>query len=319
MERRVYFYSGPGLKLTGFLSVPPDYEEGAGKRPGVVLCQGPGGYKNPEVVARDTLMPAVSQWLNRAGFVALRFSYRGVGESEGPDYRLIPLEQVEDIGNVITFIQQQEEVDTNRIGLFGAATGGANVSYVAGIDPRVKCMVSVSGMGDLGRWARSTRRYWEWLEWLQVLDKDRVDRVLTGKSRIVELTEIIPPDPAAKREAAKMAAISSELKVTSAMLLSLESAEAISNYRPETVVGRISPRAAMWICAGNDALVPIDESRSMYQQAKEPKKLVILEGVEHHALYHAPAFEQVMTHATEWFDTYLKAREVPPYSESELS
>ena len=318
MERKVCFYSGPGLKLAGFLSVPTDYEEGAGKRPGVVLCQGPGGYKNPEAVAKDSLMPAVSQWLNRAGFVALRFSYRGVGESEGPDYRLIPLEQVEDIRNAITFIQQQEEVDAKRIGLFGAATGGANVSYVAGIDPRVKCMVSVSGMGDLGRWAQSTRRYWEWLEWLQVLDKDRVERVLTGKSRIVELTDIIPPDPAAKREATKMAEAFSELKVAK-MLLSLESAEAIGNYRPETMVDRISPRAAMWICAGNDTLLPIDESRSMYQKAKEPKNLVILEGLEHHALYHAPAFEQVMTHATEWFDTYLKAKEVPAYFESELS
>lgn len=318
MEKKVYFYSGPGLKLTGILSVPPDYEEGAGKQPGVVLCQGPGGYKNPEAVAMDTLMPTVSQWLNRAGFVALRFSYRGVGESEGPEYRLIPLEQVEDIRNAITFIQQQQEVDADRIGLFGAATGGANVSYVAGIDPRVKCIVSISGMGDLGRWARSARPYWEWLEWLKVLDKDRVNRVLTGKSRIVQMTDIIPPDPAAKREAAKMAEISSELRAT-AMLLSLESADTMSNYRPETVVDRISPRAAMWICAGNDSLVPIDESRSMYQKAKEPKKLVILEGVEHHALYHSPALEQIMTHATEWFDTHLKARDMSTYSEGELS
>ena len=101
MERKIYFYSGPGLKLSGFLSVPPNYDKKAGKLPGVVLCHGPGGYKNPEAVAKDTLMPAVSQWLNRAGFVTLRFSYRGVGESEGPDYRLIPLEQVEDLLPVV--------------------------------------------------------------------------------------------------------------------------------------------------------------------------------------------------------------------------
>ena len=317
MERKVYFYSGPGLKLAGFLSIPSDYKKSTGKLPSVVLCQGPGGYKNPEIVAMDTLMPAVSQWLNRSGFAALRFSYRGVGESEGPGYRLIPLEQVEDICNAITFIQQQEEVDTNRIGLFGAATGGANVSYAAGIDPRVKCMVSVSGMGDLGRWARSARRYWEWLEWLQVLEKDRVERILTGKSRIVEMTDIVPPDPAAKREATKMTELSSKLK-SSVMSLTLESADAMSNYQPETVVDRISPRAAMWICAGNDTLVPIDESRGMYQKAKEPKRLVILEGVEHHALYHSPAFKQVMTHATEWFELYLKNGEVPTSPETEI-
>jgi dienelactone hydrolase len=302
MEKRVHFYSGPGLKLAGFLSVPADYDSGAGRLPGIVLCHGPGGYKNPEAVSRDTLMPAVSRWLNRAGFVTLRFSYRGVGESEGPDYRLIPLEQAEDIGNAITFIQQQAEVDANRIGLFGAATGGAHVSYVAGIDPRAKCIVSVSGMGDLGRWARSTRRYWEWVEFLKVLDKDRVDRVLTGKSRALDMTEIILPDPAAKREASGM---STEVRST-AMLMTLESGEAIVNYRPETVVDRISPRAAMWICAANDTLVPVDEARSLYQRAKEPKKLVVLTGMEHHALYHSPALDQVMVNATEWFATYLK-------------
>jgi len=205
----------------------------------------------------------------------------------------------------MTFIQQQEEVDANSIGLFGAATGGANVSYVAGIDPRVKCMVSVSGMGDLGRWARSSRRYWEWLEWLKTLDQDRVDRVLTGKSRIVSMTDIVPPDPATQREAAKMAEISDKIKAPM-MSLSLESAEAMGSFRPETVVDRISPGAALWICAGNDTLLPIDESRSMYEKAKEPKKLVIMEEAEHHALYHTPAFEQVMIHTTEWFDTYLK-------------
>jgi fermentation-respiration switch protein FrsA (DUF1100 family) len=227
----------------------------------------------------DSLMPAASQWLNRIGLVALRFSY--------------------------TFIQQQEEVNANSIGLFGAATGGANVSYVSGIDSRVKCMVSVSGMGDLGRWARSSRRYWEWLEWLKLLDQDRVDRVLTGKSRMVSMTDIIPPDPATQREAAKMPDVSDELKAT-IMSLSMESAEAMSNFSPETVVDRISPRAALWICAGNDTLLPIDQSRSMYEKAKEPKKLVIIEDAEHHALYHTPAFEEVMTHTTEWFATFLK-------------
>ena len=168
MERNVFFYSGPGLKLTGILATPSNYEEGSGKRPGIVICQGPGGYKNPKVLKMETLVSAVSNWLSREGYVSLRFNYRGVGESEGPEYRLIPMEQAEDIGNAITFLQQQGEVDTSRIGLFGSATGGANVSYVAGVDSLVKCMVGVNSMGDLGRWMRSIRRYWEWLECCQL-------------------------------------------------------------------------------------------------------------------------------------------------------
>jgi len=310
MEKKVHFYSGPGLKLAGMLNIPPDYEEGGGKRPGVVLCQGPGVMKVPGLLDKDTLMLPVSNWLAKVGYVVLRFSYRGAGDSEGPEYRLIPTEQAEDIRNAVTFLEQQAEVDAGRIGLLGAATGGANVSYVAGIDPRVKCMVSISGMGDLGRLMRSIRRYWEWLEFLKVVEEDRANRVLTGKSRNIELRELLVPDPTTVRYAAKMREMNPEFRA-SETLFSLESAEAIINSRPESVVDRISPRAAMWICAGNDTLVPIGESRSMYEKAGEPKKLVILEGVEHHALYHTPAFERVMTHATEWFDTHLKARGLP--------
>jgi len=293
MERKVYFYSGLGLRMAGILEVP-DERGKSGERPGIVLCHAGTGTK-------EVLLPEVSKWLVGKGYVVMRFDYRGFGESEGTGCRLIPLEQVEDIRNAITFMQQQDEVDGERIGLWGASSGGANVSYTAGIDTRVKCMVSVSGMGDMGRWLRDIRRYWEWKKFLKTLEEDRVNRVLTGKSRRVITAEIVLPVsssgmdtlPAPKNPAAQKNE------------LALESADAMINYRPETVVDRISPRAAMWIYTAEDTVVPIDESQSMYQKAHEPKKLVAIKGLKHYELYHGPGFQQVMTHATEWFDTYL--------------
>jgi len=307
MDKKVNFYSGPGLRLAGIVSLPPDYKEGSGKRPGIVLCHGPGGYKDPDIVAKDPLMPVVSNWLTTVGYVVLRFSYRGVGGSEGPEYRMLPMEQVEDIRNAITFLERQKEVDTSHIGLLGLATGAGNVSYVAGIDFRVKCMVGVSGAGDCGRWMQAIRRYWEWRELLKMVDEDRVNRVVTGKSRYIEMKEVIIHDPESEQSQAEMEKMHPELK-TRKRLLSLDSAEAFLNFRPETVVDKISPRAAMWICAGNDTLVPVEESQSMYEKAGEPKRLIILEGEGHHGLYKGAAFERVMTHATEWFDTYLRKR-----------
>ena len=296
MERKVYFYSGSGLKLAGILEVPDERGKST-KRPGIVLCHAGTGTK-------ETLLPEVSRCLVGKGYVVMRFDYRGFGESQGPQCRLIPLEQAEDIRSAITFMQQQDEVDGERIGLWGPSSGGANVSYTAGIDTRVKCMVSVSGMGDMGRWLQATRRYWEWKEFLKILEEDRANRVLTGKSRQVITSEIVLPVsssgmdtlPAPKNPAAQKNE------------LSLESAEAMINYRPETVVDRISPRAAMWIYTAEDTVVPVEESQSMYQKAHEPKKLVGIRGLKHYELYHGPGFEMVMTHATEWFDTYLGAR-----------
>ena len=296
MERKVYFYSSLGLKLAGILEIPDDLKVSE-REPGIVLCQAGTGTK-------EILLPEVSEWLVRKGYVVMRFDYRGSGESEGHKCRLIPLEQVEDIRNAIAFMQQQDEVDGERIGLWGASSGGANVSYTAGIDTRVKCVVSVSGMGDMGRWLKDIRRYWEWKEFLKTLEEDRVTRVLTGESRRVITSEIVLPVSSSGMDTLPTTKSPAAQKNE----LSLESAEAMIHFQPETVVERISPRAAMWIYTLQDTVVPIEESQSMYKKAREPKKLVAIEGFKHYELYHGKGFERVMTPATEWFDTYLGDR-----------
>jgi len=208
---------------------------------------------------------------------------------------------VDDIRNAITFMQQQEEVNGGRIGLWGPSSGGANVSYTAGVDNRVKCMVSVSGMGDMGRWLKDMRRYWEWKDFLKTVEEDRVKRMQTGESRRVATAEIVlpvsssgmdtlptPKNPAAQKNE-----------------LPLESADAMIQYRPESVVDSISPRAALWICTPEDNVVPAEESKCMYLKAHEPKKLVAIEGFKHYELYHGPGFEHVMNHSSEWFAEHL--------------
>jgi len=296
VEKKVNFYSSTGLLLAGIIETPDERERCAG-RPGIVLCHAGTGTK-------EVLLPEVSQWLVKKGYVVLRFDYRGFGESEGLQCRLIPWEQVEDIRCAITFLQQQDEIDRERIGLWGASSGGANASYTAGIDTRVKCLVSVSGMGDMGRWLRDIRRYWEWKEFLRRLEEDRVHRVQTGQSQRVITSEIVPPSPTAGMETLPAAKNPAAQKNE----LTLESAETMINFRPETVVDRIAPRAALWIYTREDTIVPIEESQSMYRKAHEPKKLVAIDGFKHYELYHGPGFERVMTQATEWFDTYLGTR-----------
>ena len=89
MEKQVSFYSGAGLRLAGILEVPDEGEKGI-KRPGIVLCHAGTGTK-------ETFLPEISQRLVKKGYAVLRFDYRGFGESEGPECRLIPWEQVDDI------------------------------------------------------------------------------------------------------------------------------------------------------------------------------------------------------------------------------
>ncbi len=291
MEKKVYFHNGPGLRLAGVLELP----EAGGEAPGIVLCHAGTGTK-------EALLPEVSKWLTSQGYAVLRFDYRGVGESEGPGCELIPPAQVDDIRSAITFVQQQDEVDAERIGLWGPSSGAANVNYTAGVDSRVKCMVSVSGIGDMGRWFQAMRRYWEWKEFQKRVEEDQKQYVSTGESRRVLTSEIVLPVlssgmdtlPAPKNPAAQKNE------------LTLASAAAMIDFKPETVVHKIAPRAAMWIYTTEDTVIPVEESQSMYRKAAEPKKLVALEGFKHYELYRGPGFESVMTHSTAWFDAYLK-------------
>jgi alpha-beta hydrolase superfamily lysophospholipase len=295
MQKSVSFYSGPGLKLAGNLYIGDDYRDG--KRPAVVLC---GGFMG----TKEIILPNIANWLIKTGYIVLTFDFRGFGESEGPEARLIPLEQVQDIRNAITFVQQQPQVDAHRIGLFGASFGASTAIYAAAMDKRVKCVVSILGVGDGRCLLRSLRRAWEWADFLKRVEEDSITRVMTGKSQYVDREEVMVPDPETEQFHAEQKKNKTEGKTK----LPLESVEAILDFQPESVVDRISPRAALFIFAGADTLAPPDETRgiAMYEKAGDPKKLVILEGVYHHAAYHSPVIEQVMGISTEWLNTYLR-------------
>ncbi len=292
MATKVSFYSN-GHKLAGLLYRPKGMKKGD-KRPGIVICHGFTGIK-------ELYLPDIARHLTRAGYICLLFDYRGFGESEGPRWRLIPMEQVDDIRNGLTLLGLQEGVDGERLGLYGTSFGGANVSYLAGVDERVRCTVATVGIGNGERWLKSLRQLWEWNEFQKALAEDRENRVTTGKSRYVEPHEIMVPDPRTRATHVEILKQFPERKCE----LPLETGEAVINFKPEQVVDRISPRAIMFIHAGDDALVPVDESRTMYDMAGDPKRLHIIPDVAHHDVYVNPVLKEVMRVATKWYDLHL--------------
>ncbi len=292
---KIFFYSA-GYKLSGYIRIPQNFKK---KIPGIVCCHGYSGQI-------EVYMTDISEKLSAAGYATLIFYHRGLGESEGPQSRVIPQEQAEDIRNAITYLQTRAEVDPDRIGLYGASLGGANVIYAAGIDPRVQCVVETGGIGDGERWLKSVRRRWEWLAFLKEIEKDRANRVLTGISRIVDPHYILPPDPDTSKIMDPK--FKSFRQKWGSKGYPLETADAIIAYKPELVAERISPRAVLFIHMGNDVLVPPEESWNMYQRANEPKRIVIMSGCVHYDVYkfNNPAvFDKVMATATEWYKEYL--------------
>ena len=115
MKRAVEFYS-EGVKLCGDVYTPDGLTAGE-TRSAVLLCHGYTGVK-------DLYLPDNAASLNRAGYVAMTFDYKGWGESEGTRSRLAPYSRVADVQAALTFLGLQPEVDEDRMGLYGTSYGG---------------------------------------------------------------------------------------------------------------------------------------------------------------------------------------------------
>jgi uncharacterized protein len=297
VKRPVSFYS-EGVRLVGDLYTP-ETSTPSGRRAGVVLCHGYTGVK-------DLYLPDNARVLNEAGYVVLTFDYKGWGESEGPRSRLAPYSRVADAQAALTFLATLPEVDPERLGLYGTSYGGATVVWTAAVDARVRCVVSVVGIGNGARWMRSVRRPDEFHDLLARAAQDRARRVLDGKSEFVAREEILLPD----RQSVELAAAARRNNPAAVGTLPLEYVDETLQFSPEWVVDRIAPRPVLFITTDDDRLVPPEESRHLYARAGEPKKLVVLKGYGHYEVYQEPAFGEVMQATVAWYRHHLPTSDV---------
>ncbi|MCE2947326.1 MAG: alpha/beta hydrolase [bacterium] len=299
MQEDLFYYSDC-LKISARLYVPDGLAPGE-RRPAVVCVHGNSGR-------RDVYMPAFARYLIAHGYVALIFYHRGFGDSEGVRTRNIPMEQVSDIVNAVTFMQQRPEVDPARVGLFGVSFGGATVTYAAAIDERVRCVVEVAGPANGERWTRSKRPTWEMLRLMDELKEDRIRRVMTGQSKRLPYQVLFPQGPGITQRQADAYAEGQRYEGQYPEGYPLESVDAAMTFRPEDVVHRISPRAALFVHTERDTMVPVEEGRTLHAKAGEPKKLVIIPGMDHKEVYqeiNAEVFEVVMKETVDWYRQYL--------------
>lgn len=292
MDQRTVNFFSEGTTMEGDLFLPSDLKSGE-RRPAVVLCHGFTGV-------RSMILGDYAKVFAGAGFVALTFDYRGYGGSEGPRRRLIPLEQIDDIRNAISFVETLPEIDPERIGLWGTSYGGANAPYAAALDARVKAVVGQVGFGDGERFLLDTRRFGERNELLRKVAEDRRRRAVEGSGGRLD-----PLD--ALNSAQTRAFLGDSLKdvAPSKIDISWETIEKTLEYKPIEVIDRIAPRALLLIGARDDDLCKIEGYEKLYERAREPKKLVVLP-ITHYEIYGGKWLDESARLAREWFERFLK-------------
>ena len=263
MQHNVTFPSD-GLKLSGIVHVPDGLKAGE-RRPAVIMMHGFGANKNggPEWVCR-----LFESW----GYVALRFDYRGCGDSEGERGRVIAMEEVADARNAVSYMASRLEVDPRRIALCGSSLGAGVAIHAAGIDPRVGAVILENGLGSGERITRSMHTPESWAKFLQMMDDGIRHRERTGTSKMIHRFDIFEMP----KELQKNLTSNKSL-----MQFTAETAVSFFMFRPEEMIANISPRPILILHSARDRVCNTEEAFSLARHARPPFELHLLDGADH--------------------------------------
>ena len=272
IEKPVQFYS-EGLLLQGTLYFPDNYQEGE-KLPAIIPNSGYQGVNEfyPRMFAQS---------MTDKGYICLGFDYRGFADSEGDPARVLLEEQVQDIHNAITFLQLQEEVDHERIGLIGWGMGGSNVIRVTETNNNVSAVAALNGFYHGERWLKTVHSYEDWMKVLETVEQDRIRRVVEGESKEDEPFLHYPLDPATRdyveKELADRKGFGGKTRIQfTESILELDADRAAQNLDD----------IPLFVGHGvENILHPFEEAIALYEQAAEPKQFYRIEGKHNDFMY----------------------------------
>lgn len=140
-HRKITFHNRYGITLVADLYEPKNAE---GKLPAVAVC-GPFG------AVKEQSSGLYAQTLAERGFLTIAFDPSFTGESGGqPRYVASPDINTEDFSAAVDFLSEQENVDSEKIGILGICGWGGMALNTAAIDTRIKATVA-STMYDMTR------------------------------------------------------------------------------------------------------------------------------------------------------------------------
>ncbi len=180
MEHPVTFNSH-GQQVVGMLHLP----DSTGPHPGVVMCHGFTGNK----AESHFIFTKLARALASAGIAALRFDFRGSGDSEGLFEEMTVSGEVADAMQALHVLAGHEKIDSARIGLLGFSLGGCVAALVAGSSDAVQTTALWAPANDPSNIARKRG-----LDMASDFAADIGNGLALGRAFVEELPRIRPVD-----------------------------------------------------------------------------------------------------------------------------
>ncbi len=253
-----------GLRLSAVVHTPgPAF---TGKRPAVLILHGFGGHKDGPQQRWSSNQFA--EW----GYVALRLDYRGCGDSEGKRGWVLPMEQVADTRNAMTYLASRPDVDASRILLVGTSYGASVAIWTAAVDARAGAVIAQGGWANGERKAREQHSTPDaWAKFSQMLEKGRAHKAATGESLMVHRYDVVPvPEH-----------LRANIDARSIFEFPVDTPIETFAFNPEEVIARIAPRPILLMHAANDRVTPVNGAIELFKAAKQPCELILMSDVDH--------------------------------------
>ena len=240
------------------------------------------------------------------GFIVFTFDFRNLGMSEGePRQEIDPARQIEDFKCVISFARSRQEVDQDRIGIWGSSYSGGHALVMAAVDRRVKCVVAQVPTIS-GHEAGLRRAPYEKAAILQQrIEADREARFAGAPPSTIQTVSADPDAPVAYPQRDSYEYMTSEAARCPAWRneVTVRSIELARQYEPGTYIRRIGTTPLLMIVADSDGLTPTDLQLDAFNTAHPPKELLLVSG-GHYSVY-TDHFEQTSSAAADWFQQHL--------------
>jgi fermentation-respiration switch protein FrsA (DUF1100 family) len=290
-------FDADGTTLRGWLYMP---DRGARPFPIVVMAHGFSALK-------EMGLDQYAEVFARAGLAALVYDNRNLGASEGnPRFEIDPIAQMRDYRHAITYAQTRAEIRPDRIGVWGTSYTGGLVLMVAALDRRVKCVVSqvpfISGYETMIQVMTLEERK-------QFYDRVQTERLSLAAGNPPSLVAVCtndtskPIDAPGRRTYSYFQSFVQQDRLNWENKITLRSLDLRLEYEAMPFVARVSPTPLLMIIADNDTITPTDIALRAFEQAHEPKKIVLLQG-DHYVPY-LEAFDRSSGAARDWFAQYL--------------
>ena len=149
------------------------------------MCHGFTGQK----VEAHRIFVKTAEALAAQGYLALRFDFRGSGDSEGAFEEMTFEGEVSDAVRAVDYLLAEEPVDPERIGVVGLSMGGAVAACLSGRDERIKATVLWAAVADFEVLGAPDR--WNDSPWMPEFESWDIGGLLVSRRFIQALADTV--------------------------------------------------------------------------------------------------------------------------------